>query len=177
MIVGFKARQGRGKTASMVATLLDLIGRWGFSASEAVGNVSVNLDGFTKLNNKLLREYVAEMCHKGFKHKIILIDEIDRVFPARFWQQKEQTETLLGLWQDEKLFNWILYTAHLGKAIDKIIRDCTQIVVIPEYSKLDDTIFLTVINGLELTVSSDTIYPVSSLWTPKLIYDRWEVVT
>jgi hypothetical protein len=173
MNVGFKGRQDTGKTLTMVATLQELCLRHGYSPSEAVGNVGVNLDGFVKLNNDGLREYVKRTCSEGLRHKIILIDEIDSVFPARFWSDKAQTETLLGLWQDVKLFNWVLYTAHLGKAIDKIIRDCTQIVVIPEYVREDDAIYLEIIDGLDLMVFGDVIYPASAVFP---LYDRWEVV-
>lgn len=174
MNVGFKGRQDTGKTLTMVATLLELCRFHGYKYSEAVGNVGVNMPGFTKLNSQQLREYVKRTCSEGLKHRIILIDEIDSVFPARFWSDKEQTEALLGLWQDVKLFNWVLYTAHLGKAIDKIIRDCTQVVVIPEYVREDDTVYLEVIDGLDLEVFEDAIYPASDVFK---FYDRWEVVT
>jgi hypothetical protein len=60
------------------------------------------------------------------------------VFPARFWSNKEQSEALIGLWQNEKLGNVIIYTAHMSSGADKIIRDATQLLHICSYNKQED---------------------------------------
>jgi len=165
--------QGEGKTLSMVALASMLVQHHGYGWSDCIGNVAVDRVGYKALNNNNLRQYIAQMVDREFRHKIILIDEVDRVFPARFFADKEQTETLIGFWQDEKLFNYILYTAHPGISTDKIIRDSTQMICIPKYVKEKDKVRLTIVNGYKCKVYQKRIENVSLLFP---IYDRWQVV-
>jgi hypothetical protein len=176
MIVAFKGRQDCGKTAAMVGTTIELLHKHGYSHNDVVSNVYLKgkeFSGYTLLDNKELKKYVHDMCKEGYKHHIILIDEIDSVFPHRFWQQKGQTDALLGLWQDVKLFNWVLYTAHLGLGVDKLIRECTQICVLPQFNRSTDSIELEIIDGLDLIVYNDALLNVSKRIFP--YYDRWYV--
>ena len=176
MIVGFKGRQSQGKTASMVALAIELNRSYGYGWNEMVGNVAINKPGFRVMNNDGIRKHVAGMVTGEQRHQVILLDEVDRVFPSRFFADRAQTETLLGLWQDEKLFNWVLYTCHMGKSVDKIIADSTQALIIPEYDREEDVIEWTVIDGLDLTVFDSGVDNVSELWREPKLYDRWAVV-
>lgn len=174
-VIGCKAQKGKGKTLTMIATAVEYVRNGGYSWSECIGNVSLQTveDGYLCLNNEQMREYVSTMYDQQLRHKIILLDEIDRVFPARFFKNDSQTEALIGLWQDEKAFHKILYTTHLGKSTDKIIRDSTQILLIPDYIRELDMIDITVINGDELKVGRKVIRNVSRLFW---IYNRWEFI-
>jgi len=178
MIIGIRNWQDKGKTALAVATAMELVLRHGYEWHEIIANIKllfpVNPMPVT-LNNRDMRDYMRNMVRMGDKHKIILIDEADRVFPARFWQNKEQTDSLIGLWQDYKLFNYVIYTAHRGTGIDVILREVTQIELEPEYDQYEDCINFTIYNGMDGVVTEDTLLNVSKNVFP--YYDRWALVT
>jgi hypothetical protein len=179
MIIGFKGRQGCGKSASMVLFADWFIRHKGYSWTDCVGNMAVYRDGYTALKNNSLRQYIGSMVEREFMHKIILIDEIDRVLPSRNFKSMEQTDALMDFLQDEKLFNIIMYTEHLGNVTDKIVRDATQVMVLPKFNKADranDTIRLTVLNGLVQRIKYLRIYPASVIWNDKKLYNRWELI-
>lgn len=177
MILGIRNWQDTGKTALGVGTIEELVFRHGYGFDEVVANIDLKFPVFPRplcVNNDGMRSYVKKMVEQGVKHKIIFIDEADRVFPARFWQRPEQTNALVGLWQDYKLFNYIIYTAHRGTGIDVILREVTQIELEPEYDSKNDCIPFTIYNGLDGIVSDDCLLNVSKNIFP--YYDRWEVV-
>lgn len=60
---------------------------------------------------------------------LYFIDGADMVIPHRFWKDKEQTITLTGIWEDEKLWNDFIYTYHRGLGVDKILRLATGIEI------------------------------------------------
>ena len=174
MIVGFKGWQDKGKTALALLAAKELILYHGYSPDEFVANISVNWPGSHCLTSQQMRQYIRAMVSKGLKHKVILLDEVDRLFPARFWQDAAQTEALIGLWQDEKLFNYILYTAHRGTSLDIIMRLCTQIEIEPDYDEKNDCIDFTVYNAVDGFVFDDCAENVSKTIFPD--YNRWAVV-
>lgn len=133
----------------------------------------VELQEYHYLRNKQMLQFFTAMVTKGLKHRIIFVDEIDRVFPHRFWQDREQTEALLGLWQDEKLFNYIIGTAHLGLGIDKTIRESMQIEIITEKGVKGKTANLTVLNALDMEIFDDSMENVE--FVQRLFYS-WEPV-
>lgn len=177
MIVGITGRQGDGKTLLACCFTKRLWEEGGYQPSETVGNVAINVPGVTRLNNVDLRAYVGGMVAENQRHKIILLDEVDRVFPARFFSDKSQTETLIGLWQDEKLFNYVIYTCHPGTSVDKIIRDSTQRWVYPRLDKAGDILRYDVIDYLKLRRSRGAVLRASNIWSVERFYDRWELVT
>lgn len=174
-VVGFKAQKGKGKTISMIATAIEYVVNGGYTWSECIGNVSLRVkdDGYTYMDNSEIRRYVSDMYKNNVRHKILLLDEIDSVFPARFFKNDDQTGALVGLWQDEKAFHKILYTTHLGKSTDKIIRDSTQILIIPNFDRELDMVQLKVINGDELKVGYKYIHNISRFYW---IYNRWDFI-
>lgn len=173
MIVGFKAAQDKGKTSLMVLTCLELVALHGYWGDECYGNLVVRIPGFNAKSSAELVETMKVMVKERWRHKVLLLDEVDRVFPHRFWQDKEQTRALLGLWQDVKLFNWVLWTAHLGGAVDILLRECTQTVVIPVYHKEADMTEIGIIDTWNLRVGFACVPRVSRVfgW-----YDRWATV-
>lgn len=178
-IASFRGWQDLGKTALAVGTIRELCLYHGYSFDEVVANINLTFPvspGCHCIDNTAMRKYVRAMVHKGLKHKIVLIDEADRVFPARFWHDKEQTDALLGLWQDYKLFNYILWTGHLGTSVDITMRQTTQIEIEPHgYDEETDSISFTVYDGLDGIVYDDEALQVSKLVFPH--YNRWDVVT
>jgi hypothetical protein len=141
--------------------------------NHCIRNSVVELEQYHYVRNRQMVQFVKAMVTKGLKHRIILIDEIDRVFPHRFWQDQEQTEALLGLWQDEKLFNWIIGTAHLGLGIDKQIRESMQVEVITETGIKGKTVNCIVMNALDVEIFQDTMEQVPLV--QRLFYS-WEPV-
>lgn len=175
MIYMIRGRQSKGKTALAVATVKELILFHGYNYSEVVANILLpNWPGSHSLSNHQMKAYVKSMVTKGLKHKIIILDEVDRLFPARMWHDADQTDALIGLWQDEKLFNHIITTSHIGTSTDIILMQCSQIELLPDYHKEWDSIEFTVINDLDGEVHQDGVDNVSERVFPD--YDRWEVI-
>lgn len=165
MIAIVKGRQRIGKTTIAVGIAVVLVRDFGYSVTDIVSNLHLykpdgrELSGYHYLNIKGMRAYVRSMVDKGLKHRIIIVDEIDRVFSHRFWQKTEQSESLLGLWQDEKLYNWIIGTAHIGKSVDVLIRECMQLEIIPYYrDTVNDCMRYHTINTLDRRISRGTMH-------------------
>lgn len=203
MIIISKARQRQYKTTTIMAAALHLVLFEGYSTSEIVSNIHlfkprpknddlvipvnypdelknhclrndvVELTDYHYLTNPQMRLYVKKMVQCGLRHKIIIIDEIDRVFPHRFWHDREQTETLLGLWQDEKLFNYILASCHLGLAVDSTIRESTQVEVIPEVVIKGKQVDLTVLNALDMEIFQQSLENIELV---QKLFCSWEVL-
>lgn len=177
MIIGIRAFQDTGKTALAIGTILELCLHHGYAFDEVVANISLNFPVDHQphcVNNQLMKLYIKEMVTKGLRHKVVLMDEADRLFPARFWQQKEQTEALIGLWQDYKLFNYIIYTAHEGTGIDIVLRSVTQVELVPDYDAKNDCIPFVIYNAIDGFVDDDCLLDVSKNIFP--YYNRWAVV-
>lgn len=173
LIVGIKAAQDQGKTSLMVACIVYLIKRGGYRPDECYSNVDIRISGFHALNSEDLKKYVAEMIVNKYRHKIIGLDEVDRIFSHRFWNDKKQTEALLGLWQDVKLFNYIFWTAHLGRAVDLLLRETTQMELIPYYVKLKDKLVVGMIDTVNQRTATADLRHISRVFP---LYDRWAVV-
>lgn len=173
MIVGFKSIQDQGKTLSAVATVVELILHHGYDPEECYGNVAINLKGFHYLSSQGMRDLLGRMVREKWRHKVLVIDEINRVYPARFWKDADRTMELLTIWQDEKMFHWIVYTCHVGNSVDLLVRDATQVIAVPRFDKLRDVVRLGIVNSLDLECH-DLEIPRASRFFP--LYDRWAVV-
>jgi hypothetical protein len=117
-----------------------LIKHKGWKWEQVVSNVTILVPAaqgkYQHLNNAEMKQYIKMMVDNEYIEKIIIIDEIDRIFPARNAFDKEQIAILTGLWQAGKCRNIILYTEHIGgSVVDLIIRDSTDISYIPHYDK------------------------------------------
>lgn len=177
MIVDIRAFQDQGKTALAVGTILELCAHHGYAYDEVVANIPLYFPVKNKphsVDNEHMRWYIRKMVTEGLEHKIVLIDEADRVFPNRFWQREEQTMALIGLWQDYKLFNYIICTSHAGTGTDLILRQVTQIELEPKYDIVNDCIPFRIYNEVDGFVDDDVLLDVSVNIFP--YYDRWERV-
>jgi len=158
----------------MVAADLEHLTWDGYRPDEVYCNFGLKIPGVHCLNNKAMVAFITDTVKRGLKHKIINITEADRVFPARYWQNREQTDALIGLWQDEKLFNLVYYDAHGGTGVDVTLRNVRQIAWIPKYNKAKDLIKVRVINGLYNREYNLIIPDVKKNVFP--YYDRWQVI-
>lgn len=168
MIYIIKGRQRKGKTTVAVGLCLHLVTRgFGFGddyrqydVSDIVSNFRLykpdgsELETYHYVTSKQMRLFMRKMVEQGISNKIILIDEIDRVFSHRFWQKNEQSETLLGLWQDEKLQNIVIGTCHVGRSIDLLIRQCMHALFMVKQDKVRQTIRIININVADRQIST-----------------------
>jgi hypothetical protein len=178
-IISIRGQQDTGKTALMTGFIIQIlaIGQYradGYRPDDVYVNFKLNIPGTHSLTNQEMRKFLLDMVKKGFKHKIIGITEADRVFPARFWQNREQSEALIGLWQDMKLFNIIFWDSHIGTSVDVMLRETRQVGMIPKYDKKNDCINFVILNGLYRRKIRRTLFNVSKTVFP--FYDRWEVI-
>jgi hypothetical protein len=174
MIIGIRNWQDTGKTALAVGTIIELLMFHGYEPDEVIANIMLKIPGTHSVNNAQMKQYIKAMIARGLKHKVILVDEADRVFPARFWQDRAQTEALLGLWQDVKCFHNVIYTAHTGTSVDINLRNTTQVELEPKYEAKKDRIPFRIYNALKGIVYDDCVENVSKRIFP--FYDRWEIV-
>jgi hypothetical protein len=174
MIIEVKGWQSSGKGLVTVACDLHHLRFDGYSPDEVYVNYKLLIPGVHCLKNQDMVQFCTDMVKKGYKHKLINITEADRVFPARYWQKIAQTEALLGMWQDEKLFNIVYYDVHAGTGVDVNLRNVRQMAMLPKYDKFHDLVNIHVINGLYGTEYDLVLPNVSKNIFPK--YDRWEVI-
>lgn len=175
MIIGFKAWQDWGKTSLMVKTMLWLMAWGGYEPREVFSNVKVEIEGFQYRSSEGLAEALRVMSLKRVQHKVIGIDEADTVLSHRFWADKKQTEALLVLWKDIKMFNWFLWTAHRGPSVDVLLREATQVLVVPRYNRVTGNTKAGIIYSPN-QISREAIFPnIRKLFEEKM-YDRWAPV-
>ena len=172
MIASARNIQDTGKTATCVGLLrYDL--KWnGYIPDEVYVNYELRIPGVHCLSKEKMIAFLMDMIKGGKKHKLIHITEADRLFPARFWQDKKQTEALLGLWQDVKMFWKVYWDSHIGSSVDILMRQTRQLAIVPHgYEKTTDEIPFTIINGLYRKRVHKVLCNCSRLVFP--LYDRW----
>ncbi len=129
-----RGSQDLGKTMWLVLMAKYLVTKGGYSALDGIGNLHLTgewANGFTTLKGENLHQYLWDMTHKPYRHKWVIIDEIDSEFPARFFSSREQTEIALRMWHNFKLRNYFLYSSHLGRGSDLIWDLATNFEVLP----------------------------------------------
>lgn len=80
------------------------------------------------------------------KLKIILIDEIDGLYPQWTHNDKAMREELHGTYQDEHLQNWLFCTTHKPDNFNKILRDACEVTILPKIHEDTNTIEFVVID-------------------------------
>jgi len=159
-----------GKTLTAVAMVKYFILERGYDPREVYANFEIRYPGCHALTSEGIRQLIGQIMHLGWRHKIIVIDEANTVFPARLWGDKERTKELLSLWQDVKMFHKIIYTSHIGRAVDLLLRQATDFDIIPWIDRQEDCVNLRVINGVDLDKTSICIPNASSYYKD---YNRW----
>lgn len=161
----FRGITGSGKTLGMIAFCARLVKYFGFDWNEVYANLMIYSDkahdipmpGTHYLDNDAIKKFIHRV-YRGSKgkirHIIIMIDEIDQVYPHLFSAKDvEAAEDLLTLWQDLKLEIFFLYTKHLGFGCNKLIRSATEVSIRPMFDnvhKLYDLLELNIIDGWKM---------------------------
>ncbi|MCP4608954.1 MAG: AAA family ATPase [Planctomycetes bacterium] len=141
-VIGGFGWQGQGKTTGAIV-LAEEINRqaveiWGEPLNGPISNIELKgFPGSVWLDNAGLRDWIGRMVSEEYRGYIILIDEIDGVWPHRFWNDRKQGEQTVLFWQNRKLGNYIIYTSHM-LGTDKTIREATNYMYIPEYKRIRD---------------------------------------
>lgn len=133
----FHARgaEGKGKTLWLAHLYKTLIDSGEFTPYDATGNMTFKgkyAKGYTVRKGEALRQYLWDMTHKPFTHKIVIIDEIDSEFPARFHASYEQTELANRMWHVQKLGNFVLESSHIGTSTDLIFMLSSHYLIYPD---------------------------------------------
>jgi hypothetical protein len=180
MIYIFKGKQRQYKTTAMIAAALWYHVRGGYALSEIYSNIRLfhpdgtELKDYHYLTIAEMRLFVRDMVGKGYRHIIIIIDEIDRVFPHRWWNKLGQSEALIGLWQDEKLFLVVLGTMHIGKGMDLLLRESMQIEAFTRLDKRTHTVKIVGIDTVNRRLFKSSMVDIDLV---QKLFDSWKAVT
>ena len=165
-----------GKTLWLAHYYRYLIDKGYYTPYDAVGNITFKGKysiGYQVLKGDSLRQYLWDLTHKPYQHKLVIIDEADSEFPARLFTDKEQTEIALRLWHTAKLHNYIFLSSHLGNSTDVIIHLASHFYVFPRKPDFTtNTLDFTIANGLDLTLSE---WVAQDVIKTMLIYSRREL--
>lgn len=175
LVVEFEGSADIGKTCAMVATALELVNFLGYKGEEVHANFWVDIKGAHQYDNAGMRQFIRDLFKYEYRHKIVMVDEIDAMYPSRAFADKLQIDEVLKLNQMTKTENWFMFTRHLGSAIDKIIRDCTNVSVSPLYNPVEDKIELEVLDGVDCLeeLILREICPASEVFKR---YKRWQPI-
>jgi hypothetical protein len=174
----FHARgaEGTGKTLWIAHFYKFLIDSGLFTPYDATGNISFKGKyglGYTVKKGETLHEYLWNMTHIPYRHKIVIIDEIDSEFPARFFANKEQTEIALRMWHVQKLDNFVLMSSHIGNSTDLIYHLASHYLIYPKKPCFEtNTMDFTIVSNLELW---NTEMVAHDIVKTMLIYNRKEL--
>ena len=171
-----RGAESQGKTLWIAHYYRYLIDKGLYTPYEAVGNMTFKgkyADGFETLKGENLRQYLWDLTHMPYKHKIVIIDECDSEFPARLFSDKEQTEIALRLWHTAKLGNYVFLSSHLGNSTDVIMHLASHFYVFPHQPDFaTNTMDFTIANALDLNITDWTAH---SVIETMLIYSRREL--
>ena len=153
-----------------------LIDKGYYTPYDAVGNITLKGKysiGYQVLKGDDLRQYLWDLTHKPYQHKIVIIDEADSEFPARLFTDKEQTEIALRLWHTAKLHNYVFLSSHIGNSTDVIIHLASHFYIFPRIPDFaTNTMEFTIANGLDLTIGDWLAHDIIKTM---LIYSRREL--
>src|SRR4030042_1753352 len=171
-----RGAESKGKTLLIAHLYRELIDKGLFTPADAVGNLAFKGKygiEYQIVKGEDLRQYLWDLTHKPYRHKIVVIDEADSEFPARFFTDKEQTEISLRLWHTAKLGNYIYLSSHLGNSVDVIMSLATHYYLYPNIPSFEsNTLNYTMFNRLEWSISNWTAHDVIATM---LIYNRQEL--
>lgn len=171
-----RGAESTGKTLWVAHKYRYLIDKGLYTPDEAVGNITFKGKygyGYTILKGEDLRQYLWDLTHKPYQHKIVIIDEIDSEFPARYFTDREQTEIALRLWHTAKLHNYIFMTSHIGNSADVIMHLASHYYIFPRKPDFEtNSMDFTIANGLDLETTDWTAYGIIKTM---LIYNRREL--
>lgn len=171
-----RGAESTGKTLWIAHFYRYLIDSGEFTPYDAVGNITFKGKyslGYQTLKGDSLRQYLWDMTHVPYQHRIVIIDEADSEFPARLFTDREQMEIALRLWHTAKLHNYVLMTSHIGNSTDLIMHLASHFYVFPRQPDFNtNTMDFTIANGLDMTIGNWTA---TDIIKTMLIYNRREL--
>jgi hypothetical protein len=170
-----RGAEGTGKTLWIAHFYRHLIDSGKFTPYDTVANLTFKGkygQGLTTLKGQELFDYLLNFSRTLPKHRIVIVSEIDREFPARFFSSKEQTEIALTMWEVQKIDSYFLLDSHIGNSTDLIFHLGSHYLILPEKPDFEtNTMNFTFINNLELWTDDFTAHDVIKTM---LIYNRCE---
>jgi len=160
--VGIKGMQDAGKTSLAVKAIVWHIEHNGFAPQEVESTVEIRIPGVKFLYVDKALNALDRMVAPESYHKILFLDEADSYLGHRDWEDKKQYKRLKGLWQDQKRFNWCYWTSHVGNGVDKMLREMTEIILMPKYYKALDASLTGFINKMDMEDGQ--------IWFPNISY-------
>ena len=171
-----RGAESQGKTLWIAHKYRWLIDKGYYRPSDAVGNMTFKgkyADGYTVLKGDDLRQYLWDLTHKPYRNKIVIIDEVDSEFPARYHADREQTEISLRLWHTAKLHNYVFMSSHLGNSSDVIMHLASHFYVFPRRPSFEsNSMDFGLSNAIDLELTEWTAYDIIKTM---LIYARREL--
>lgn len=171
-----RGAESMGKSLWIAHFYRYLIDKKLYTPFEAVGNMSFKgkySQGYTVYKGDSLRQYLWDLTHVPYTHKIVIIDECDSEFPARSFTEKEQTEIALRLWHTAKLHNYVLLSSHLGKSTDIIMHLASHFYIFPRKPEFTtNSLDFTIANQLDMITGDWTAHDIIKTM---LIYSRREL--
>lgn len=173
-----RGAEGKGKTLLLAHIYRQLIDSGLFLPSDAIGNLTFKGkygNGFTTLKGQDLFDYLLWFSRTLPRHKIVIVTEIDREFPARFFAIREQTEIALAMWEIQKIGSYFLMDSHIGNSTDLIFHLGSHYLLYPDTPVFEtQTLDFTVIDNLRQETSE---YVATDIVKTMLIYNRCETTS
>jgi len=170
-----RGAEGEGKTLMIAHKVRELIDKKVYAPEDITANITFKGKygyGARVLKGEDLKQYLWDAVHKEYKHKIIIIDEADTEFPARFFSTHEQTEIALGLWHTQKLGNSVFMSSHLGNGADLILYLASHYLILPKAPNWSNqSLVYAMIDCLRLRT---TYWIARDIVKTMLIYNRQE---
>lgn len=177
--------QGSGKGLTMVAMAAYYVENFGgiYQYTDIYANFHLIYPGSHYLTNKDMKAHIRKvfatpenggrMITQEYDNTIILVDEIDGIYPQWGYGDKEARIDLSGAYQDEKMHIQMFCTTHKADNFNKIIRDACEIITLPYLDKSSDTLYVTHLDDRYRNIGEQEFHPASVLYD---CYDREERV-
>lgn len=115
----------------------------------------------------------GEMATGKWDNIIVLIDEIDGLYPQWGHGDAEARKDLSGAYQDEKMHVQMYCTTHKPNNFNKILRDASEVICLPELDKYKDILNVKFIDGRYKIIRYLGVHPASAYFG---VYRRDEKV-
>lgn len=126
--------QRAGKTTLMMCDLASKI-LIDHDPDEIYANFQIFVDGINCGDSEWLRDQIMRIKVDKLRHKVLIIDEMGQVLPARGYTDKRQTELCAFIWQMPKRDIILMGSDNVGNSADIILRDGMWQTILPRHKK------------------------------------------
>lgn len=169
-IVGIKQTQDKGKGLFAIWLIYVLLRFGKYLPQNTFANTPIFLKDCKLTNNSGIRHRLNTIYTDKLTKQITYVDEADSIYPARSYGNIDQTEEILHCHQTTKSGNYLIYTEHLGRGVDAILRQNTQILAKPNFNPKHDFLPVEIANSLDNRIFNFTIHNISFFYK---FYNRW----